>query len=319
MLTFFDLLRISRPRFWLYTAWPFLVWAAAAGFFSLDYRWYGVWFDEIAFLLLFLLLFFYFLFPANLLVYGVNDLADEHTDRLNAKKNEYEMRFDSQHKKKLIRALMVWNISIWMLLFVVSFSLFVYHARQWVVSMFNRWELPLWFLFFLGSFFVFPLTVLFLFFFFSVFYSLPPIRAKAVPFLDGVFNILYILPGLFVYTTLAWIEQVNRAYVIAGWLRCIAMHAYSAIPDIEPDRSADITTTAVYLWKKGTLLYCALLRFLAAFLVERPLGPLSPICWSIYIVLVILSWYTDVFRIYTIFPRVNGIVWFLLFWYIVLS
>ncbi|NCQ82272.1 hypothetical protein GW750_05760 [bacterium] len=33
-----------------------------------------------------------------------------------------------------------------------------------------------------------------LFLFTSLFYSLPPIRAKAKPFLDGTFNILYILP-----------------------------------------------------------------------------------------------------------------------------
>lgn len=45
----------------------------------------------VLFLLLFFLYLLYFLFPANLLVYGVNDIADEDTDILNAKKQGYEL------------------------------------------------------------------------------------------------------------------------------------------------------------------------------------------------------------------------------------
>ncbi|MEO7673038.1 MAG: lycopene elongase, partial [Pyrinomonadaceae bacterium] len=32
----------------------------------------------------------YFLFPANLLIYGINDIFDFETDKLNPKKQEYE-------------------------------------------------------------------------------------------------------------------------------------------------------------------------------------------------------------------------------------
>jgi lycopene elongase/hydratase (dihydrobisanhydrobacterioruberin-forming) len=46
----------------------------------------------------------------------------------------------------------------------------------------------------------------------------------------------------------------------------MAMHAYSAIPDIQPDTEAGLTTTAVYLGKQGTLIYCGLLWVAAAIL-----------------------------------------------------
>jgi 4-hydroxybenzoate polyprenyltransferase len=44
----------------------------------------------------------------------------------------------------------------------------------------------------------------------------------------------------------------------------MAMHAYSAIPDIQADTDAKIQTTATVLGKYGTLIYCALCRILAS-------------------------------------------------------
>jgi 4-hydroxybenzoate polyprenyltransferase len=65
----------SRPRFWLYTAGPFLVGygagATALGQFAESLFIYGM---------------IYFMFFANLYLYGVNDLFDLDTDLLNPKK-----------------------------------------------------------------------------------------------------------------------------------------------------------------------------------------------------------------------------------------
>ena len=71
---------------------------------------------------------------------------------------------------------------------------------------------------------------------FSLIYSLPPIRAKAVPFFDGITNILYVLPGIMAYLVLH--SDLSRPLVIAAWAWVMAMHAYSAIPDIEADTKA---------------------------------------------------------------------------------
>ena len=45
--------------------------------------------------------------------------------------------------------------------------------------------------------------------------------------------------------------------VAGGWLWAMGMHTFSAIPDIEPDREAGITTTATVLGKRRTYAYCA--------------------------------------------------------------
>ena len=76
-----QIIKLSRPRFWLYLAGPYLVGMAysaqtAKQFYSFD----------------FLYPLFYFLIPANMFLYGINDLFDKDTDKLNAKKISKEIR-----------------------------------------------------------------------------------------------------------------------------------------------------------------------------------------------------------------------------------
>jgi 4-hydroxybenzoate polyprenyltransferase len=79
------LLKLSRPRFWLYLAGPVLV---------------GVTFGADApadlFALPALVLFGYFLLPGNVLLYGVNDVFDAEVDEANPKKDEREVRYGGQ-------------------------------------------------------------------------------------------------------------------------------------------------------------------------------------------------------------------------------
>src|SRR6476661_4976191 len=84
----FTLLKVGRPRFWCYTFGPYLLGVTAAAASRADLLdWRIVLFAA------------YLLCPATLLNYGVHDIFDYATDRLNAKKENYELRVDrSQHR-----------------------------------------------------------------------------------------------------------------------------------------------------------------------------------------------------------------------------
>jgi lycopene elongase/hydratase (dihydrobisanhydrobacterioruberin-forming) len=72
------LIAISRPRFWMYLLGPYLIgYALAVSFHGTEYP-YGL-----SYIFLFLLL---FTLPANLFLYGINDMYDGDTDRENPKK-----------------------------------------------------------------------------------------------------------------------------------------------------------------------------------------------------------------------------------------
>lgn len=317
-LPFRDLLRISRPRFWMYTFWPALVGMVAS----------EVWFelvkieprgwDERWLVAILVVVFFYFLFPANLLIYGVNDLADGDTDEHNEKKQGYEQRLDRSYERALRTQISGWTILSWLLLTALLFFLFVYHVSDGSVLLRDNRQVPLGFVSFMVTTYWQPLVALVCFWVFSIIYSAPPIRAKAVPFLDGICNVLYVLPGVSVYLFLAPGMPIVRTYVIAGRLRCMAMHAYSAIPDIVPDAAVGITTTAVCLGEKWTLRYCLVLWLLSAVLIFPAFPLVAMVGGVIYTSMISLSFMLPVFRLYRRFPLINTGIGFLLFWAIVL-
>lgn len=51
----------------------------------------------------------YFLFSANLFVYGVNDIADGDTDKHNIKKQGYEDALQENQKSRLSRKIWLFN------------------------------------------------------------------------------------------------------------------------------------------------------------------------------------------------------------------
>jgi 4-hydroxybenzoate polyprenyltransferase len=268
------LFKVSRPRFWLYIFGPYIVGLAAAAFASEDlYR---------PAVLLFAL---YFLFPANLLVYGINDIFDYETDRLNPKKTEYEQLVSPPAHRWLYIAILVLNLP-----FVVA------------------------------AYFLAPqaLPSLAAFVFLSVFYSAPPIRAKAIPILDSFFNFLYVLPAAFAY------QMVTDSFppitiMIAGGLWTAAMHAFSALPDIGSDRKAGLSTIATLLDRSGTLLFCMAAYMLSAILAFPHLGRIGIFAGLIYCGIMLFALTNEesekLFRIYRIFPLINSLVGFALFWY----
>lgn len=96
------LLKVSRPRFWLYLAGPFLIGLGNhVDIFSL----YA---------------FFYFLIPANFFLYGVNDLWDKETDALNTKKTSRETRVMDRNQEKILRQYVVASLLLALPLIIFS-------------------------------------------------------------------------------------------------------------------------------------------------------------------------------------------------------
>jgi 4-hydroxybenzoate polyprenyltransferase len=92
------------------------------------------------------------------------------------------------------------------------------------------------------------------------------------------------------------------------------MHAYSAIPDISPDKKQGIRTIATTLGKKGTLLYCVILYVASALLSRSTLGMISLGGGIVYVTMMITTAYThNDLKIYKYFPLINTLMGMLLF------
>ncbi len=252
---------MSRPRFWLYLAGPVVVGVVYASetpaqFFSLPA----------------VLAFLYFLVPANIFLYGVNDIYDADVDAHNPKKDEEgrEVRYQGD-----AIVVMVVFLATGTGVFLVPFL-----PPEGIYALVGFYAL-------------------------GTQYSAPPLRLKTTPFLDSLSNGLYVLPGVVAYTAIA--GQFPPALAIAGgWLWTMAMHTFSAIPDIEPDRAAGIRTTATTLGQRGALLYCAGCWALAA-VVMGLLHPFLGAVFAGYPAFVgLIRWLAvDIDRAYWWFPLVN--------------
>lgn len=203
------LIKLSRPRFWFYLAGPIVVAVAYAASNPSDL----ITFTTVA-------MFLYFLAPANIYLYGINDLFDADVDQENPKKEEKEVKYQGQGFVPYI----------------------VLGSGAAVFLLFPFIETAAW-----------PWLILYLIL--ATEYSAPPFRFKTTPFLDSVSNGLYIIPGVAAYVAVSG-NHPPVAAVIGAWLWAMAMHTFSAIPDIEPDRRAGIDTTATALGKRNTYLYC---------------------------------------------------------------
>lgn len=170
----------------------------------------------------YILFLLYFFLPANLLIYGVNDWWDQDTDRFNPKKDVKEYRISEADGRDLLVLLGLAG--------GVSLALF------FVLDTVGQ-------------------VLLLAFLFLSYFYSAPPLRFKEVPVLDFSSNMLYVVPGILGYY-LASGTLPPPALVLAGYLHVAAMHLFSAIPDIGCDAAAGMTTTAVVLRERRSLLLC---------------------------------------------------------------
>lgn len=269
------LVKISRPRFWLYVLGPVLLAIAATSSRSLDYR--------------IIIVLLYATLPANLLIYGVNDIFDYETDKHNPKKRGYEVFVEKSYQKTLATIVVLLNLPFLIALTCIT------QPRAWI---------------FLAGFL-----------FFGVFYSAWPIRAKIRPIIDASFNILYAMLGFYTYTLISG-KYPPVVIILASTLWCMAMHAYSAVPDILADKKAKIRTTATFLGARGTIVFCGLCYLASATLVIKYIGWVSIVGAVVYTSIMIASYLRpsqkQIFSLYKYFPYINMAMGAAIFWYIIL-
>lgn len=255
---------LSRPRFWLYLAGPVAVGAVYGAATLADLA------EPVL-----LVLFAYFLVPANVFLYGINDVYDAEIDAENPKKDDggREARWEGQR-------------------FVV-YAVVVCGALAIPVALLLPRAAWLW----IGLFVLLGAE-----------YSAPPARFKTTPVLDSLSNGLYVVPAMAAYATVAGTQPPLLA-VAGAWCWAMAMHTFSAIPDIDPDRRAGIRTTATLLGERATYAYCTVIWGLAA-VAFGLLDPRLGVVFAVYPVLVAgigLS-SVPVDRAYWWYPTINTIV-----------
>jgi 4-hydroxybenzoate polyprenyltransferase len=256
------LLTLSRPRFWLYLAGPVIVGVTAAARSPPE-----------LFAPLAVGFFAYFLVPANLFLYGVNDVFDADVDAENPKKEGREARW--QGGRTVVVTILV-SGTLGLLLSAVS------PAVAWP---------------YLAGFF-----------FLAVEYSAPPLRFKTTPFLDSLSNGLYILPGAAAFAALSGTHPPLPA-LVGAWLWTMGMHTFSAIPDIEPDREAGIRTTATVLGEERTYAYCGAAWLAAAVAFSVVDARVSLLLLAYPVVVFVLYWSeVPTERAYWWYPALNTLV-----------
>ncbi len=260
-------LSISRPRFWLYELGTFALGVLLAYPFA----------PEVSFTLIALFA-LYFLFPGNLLIYGINDVYDYETDLRNPKKTGYEDVLQPALHIPVLRMVALTTAPF------VLLSLTLPHSA-------------------LVSFLVFI--------FFAVFYSMPPVRAKARPGLDSLFSAgHYVATGVFGFYLAGGTGDVTLL-VLAGMLWATAMHAYSAVPDIEADTAAGLATVATFLGKSRTIIVCALLYLAAWVTLYLWLEDMALLLALPYLAVMAASLRATperLWQLYTYFPWLNTVV-----------
>ncbi|TAK89525.1 prenyltransferase [Patescibacteria group bacterium] len=231
------LLLASRPFSWVNTAFPFAAAYLLAGgqpgpFFTVGCL--------------------FFLFPFNLLMYGVNDVYDYESDILNPRKGGIEgAKIPKPYHRFVLGASTV---------ICLPFALYLITAN------------------------LIAALILALLLIDAVAYSAPPLRLKERPFIDSVSSSFHFAgPALFGLMAAGFNQQLVPA-ILALFVWGLASHAFGAIQDIEPDKQAGIGSIATALGQTATSWLCIALFVLAA-IITSTYGAVS------YILLAALSLY----------------------------
>jgi len=259
--------------------WVYL-WGSYILGYSLGVRYFGQFLD-----VKFLINIFYFSLPANLLIYSVNDISDKETDKFNSKKGSYEYKINNKDNK-LIKLLIY---------FCLIISIFI--------------------IFFIDNNLVERIFFI-LFLFLSLGYSLKPFRFKAIPILDSLSNILYAIPGfLGFYQSGNQIVDLKVVLIALSWNA--AMHLFSAIPDILPDKKANIKTSALLFGENGSLIICTILWmiFACSIIFTNFLGVLGLLCliYPLITIYLLIRPKKEIIAVYKLFPYINIILGILAF------
>jgi 4-hydroxybenzoate polyprenyltransferase len=227
-----DLLVASRPFSWPNTALPFL---AAALSWRLSFSW------------LVLVGLLYFLFPYNLLLYGINDLFDYESDRRNPRKGAgiEGGRLPLRRAPTLLAWIVVTNGP--------PLAWFWWSGGPRI-----------------GLFTLLAAAM-------AIAYSAPPLRTKVRPGLDSLTSSLhFVLPAVcgLVLAGAPW-ARFPFLPLVAFLLWGMASHALGAIQDIRCDREAGIGSLATWLGARATASVSLALYLLAACLLLPRGGAIS--------------------------------------------
>lgn len=235
-----EIIKSSRPISWLNTSVPFLI-----GYLIATHQ-----FDLTA-----LLGFLYFLFPYNILLYGINDIFDYESDVKNPRKGSYQGGI----VPKVFQKKIWWAIVLSNFLFVIYFMSVSSNSGRLIFA-------------------ILLLTC------FS--YSAKPLRFKELPILDSFNSALhFVLPLLFGLSFDIYKTEYTAA-IVAFLCWGMASQAFGSIQDIIPDRKAKINSIATYLGSKRTTRFSIILYIISAILIAVfyfPFGMLISFLLCIYI------------------------------------
>ncbi|SMB90677.1 UbiA family prenyltransferase [Deinococcus hopiensis] len=188
-----------------------------------------------------LVLLAYLTLPFNLLIYGLNDLADREEDALSVRKGGWQgARLTVGEGAPLLRAVLLLNVP-----FLLALALLLPPAAQGVLLL---------------------CVALF------AAYSVPPLRLKGRPFLDGLSNVAYALP--LALPALALGTPVPTLPLLALMCYSVGKHAFDAAQDVPADHLAGTRTVATTLGVPGSASY-ALVWFLLAGALLWPVSRLT--------------------------------------------
>lgn len=198
--------------------------------------------------------------PLNLFVYGVNDAFDADTDQYNERKTDdggLAVRFHYDHVN--VAAVLIGGL-------LAGTGVFVVESRTTLLLLAAS---------------IAAIIV----------YNVPPVRLKAVPFLDSFINGAFFFPPIAAYVEFT--GGFPPIAVIAGfWLWGMGYHTLAAIEDIEADREADLRTLAAVLGRRRTAVYCITLWLVAPLLVGLVSLP-GGLLFSVYPLALLFTVLTD--------------------------
>ncbi|WP_135228159.1 UbiA family prenyltransferase [Deinococcus fonticola] len=163
----------------------------------------------------------YLTLPFNLLIYGLNDLSDREEDARSSRKGGWQgARLTIAEGRPLLHSTLLVNLPFLLLAFLLpagAFALLLLCALLFMA------------------------------------YSVPPLRLKAQPFLDGLSNVAYALP--LALPALVFGDALPWWPLCALMSYAVGKHAFDAAQDIPADRAAGTRTVATTLGVRGTAGY----------------------------------------------------------------
>lgn len=180
---------------------------------------------------------FFVLFPLNLFVYSLNDLGDREADRYNLRKGNF--LFGAKASEKELRSA-VRIASLLLLAFAVCFSFM------------RGLEMVL----------LFAAIVLV-----NLLYNFEPFRIKSRPPFELLIQVAYILTAV-LSASINEVAHIPWQAVVYLSLFCFQAHLAGEIMDIDPDRLASKTTSALLLGRRKAKLLMVLILISEVYLLS---------------------------------------------------